>query len=87
MLEAFFYLWWAKKTALSMKYSHGWLLLKMPLEGIFSNDQPCQRFMERTGFLAHQRYKKAYNTMCFRFLMENSIVKIFGSKYIKIGGA
>ena len=43
------YLWWAKQHVLS----NGWLLLKMPPEGFFSNNQPCQYFMERTGFLAH----------------------------------
>ena len=32
--------------------------LKMPSEGVFSNNQPCQYFMERTGFLAHQRYRR-----------------------------
>ena len=55
-----------------------------PSKGIFSNNQLCQYFMERTGFLAHQRYRKAYNTFFFWFLMENSIVKIFGSVDVKI---
>jgi len=40
--------------------------------------------MERTSFLAHQRYRKAYNIIFFLFLMENSIVKIFGSVDVKI---
>ena len=70
----------------AMKYRHGWLLLllKTPSEGIFSNNQLFQRFMERTGFLANQRYKKSYNTIFFKFLMENSILKIFSSVDVKI---
>ena len=43
--------------------------------------QLCQHFMERTDFLAYQRYRKAYNII---FLMENSIVKKFGSVDVKI---
>ena len=45
---------------------------------VFSNNQPCQYFMERTGCLANQRY-----IINFWFLMENSILKIFGSVDVK----
>ena len=61
------YLWWAEKPVLSMKYWHCWLLLKMYSEGVFSNNQPCQYFMERTGFLAHQRYKRLTTSYFFDF--------------------
>ena len=37
----------------------------MPSEGVFSNNQPCEYFMERTGFLTRQRYRKAYNIIIF----------------------
>ena len=63
-----------------MNYWHGWLLLKTPSKGIFSNNHACQYFMERTGFLAQE----AYNIINFRFLMENSILKKFGSVDVKI---
>ena len=43
------------------------------------NNQPCQYFMERTGCLANQRYGRLIT-----FLMENSILKIFGSMDVKI---
>ena len=66
------------------KYWHCWLLLKMPSEGVFSNKRQCQHFMERTGFFAHQRYRKAYNIISFWFLMENSTLEIFGSMDVKI---
>ena len=41
------------------------LLLKTPSEDIFSNKQPCPYFTWRTGFLAYQRYRKAYNIIFF----------------------
>ena len=34
--------------------------------------------------MAYQMYRKAYNIIFFRFLMENSIVKKFGSVDAKI---
>ena len=36
-----------------------------PSEDIFSNKQPCQYFTWRTGFLAYQMYRKAYNIIFF----------------------
>ena len=53
------------------------------MEGIFSNNQPCQYFMETTCFLAHQRYRRLTTSYLFS-LMEKSILKIFGSMDIKI---
>ena len=47
-----------KNPILSIEYWHGWLLLKMPSKGVFSSNQPCEYFMERTVFLAHQRYRR-----------------------------
>ena len=41
----------------------------------------CQHFLEITGFLAHQR---RLTTSYFWFLVENSILKIFGSLDVKI---
>ena len=71
------YLWLTKQPVLSMKYGHGWLLLKVALF-LVHNNQPCQYFIERTGCLA------AYNVIILLFLMENSILKIFGSVNVKI---
>ena len=67
-----------------MKYWHGWLLLKTPSEGIFSNNQLCQYFMERMDFLGPPKVQEAYNIIFFLFLMENSILKIFDSVDVKI---
>ena len=35
-----------------------WLILKMSSKGVFSYNQPCQYFMERMGFLTHQRNRR-----------------------------
>ena len=75
------FLWWAKKTG---KYRHSWLLLKMPSKGVFNNNQPCQYFMESTGFLAHQRNRRLTTSYFFQFLMEKSILQIFGFLNVKI---
>jgi hypothetical protein len=40
--------------------------------------------MERTDFLAHQRYRRLTTSYIFLFLMENSILKISGSVDVKI---
>ena len=77
------YLWLAKKPILSMKYWYGWLLLKMPVLDVFSNNQLCQYFMERMGFIGQPKVQEAYNIIFFWFLMENSIPKLFGSVDVK----
>ena len=77
------YLWLAKKPILSMKYWYGWLLLKMPVLDVFSNNQLCQYFMERMGFIGQPKVQEAYNIIFFWFLMENSTLKIFGSVDVK----
>ena len=52
------YLWLAKKPILSMKYWYGWLLLKMPSEGVFSNNGE-DNFLgptKGTGGLQHHKF-------------------------------
>jgi hypothetical protein len=51
-------------------------------EGVFSNNQPCQYFMERTGFFGQPKLLEAYNIILF--FMENSILEISGSMDGKI---
>ena len=53
------FLWWVKKPVLSMNCWHGWLLLKT------TSSQPCQYFMERTGFLAQQTYRRLTKSWIF----------------------
>ena len=67
-----------------LTFQLGIALLSKLSEGIFSNNQPCQHFMERTGFLAHQRYRRLTTSYFISFLMENSILKIFVSLDVKI---
>ena len=74
--------WWAKTPVLSMKYWHSWLLLKTLFEGIFSNKQLCQYFLK--VFSVITKCTGGLNIIIFWFLMENSIVKIFGSVDVKI---
>ena len=40
--------------------------------------------MEKTDFLGPPKVQEAYNIFNFLFLMENSILKIFGSVDVKI---
>ena len=73
-----------KKPVLYMKYWHGWLLLKMPSKGLFNSNNPCQYFTWRPGFFGLPKVQEAYNIINFWFLMENSILKFFGSVDVKI---
>ena len=64
------YLWLAKKPVLYMKYWQGWLLLIMAFSVI-----TCQYFMERTGCLAHQRYRRLTTSQFFYFWWKTASYK------------
>ena len=52
---------------------------------VFSNNHPCQYFMYLENRLfGLPKVQEAYNIINFRYLMENSILKIFGSMDVKI---
>ena len=67
-----------------MKCWHDWLLLKLSSEGVFINNQLRLYFMERTDFFGPSKGQEAYEIIFFWFLMEDSILKIFGSIDVKI---
>ena len=67
------------RTDISSSRSKSEVITEKSFSGVFSNNQPCQYFMERTESLANQRYRRLTTSYFFLFLMENSILQIFGS--------
>ena len=55
---------------------------------LFINNHPCQYFMQSRnveyGFFGQPKVQEAYSIMHLWFLMENSILRIFGSMDVKI---
>ena len=65
-----------------MKYWHGWLLLKSCFQA-FSVITSHVNISCREQFFGQPKVQEAYNIIIFWFLMENSILKIFGSVDVK----